>query len=302
VSGATAARGLLFGARRREMVLLYASSLLVPLAAAGQPRYAATGPPVAAILREIVAGRTEVATIVPPGASPHTFEPRPSDLRAVETAAALFSVSRQFDGWAVRMPAAQTFETFAWVPQGSRLSAYANAGSDHDHGPYDPHFWTDPLVVKEVLPHAQRVLCGLDPPGCPAYEANTRRFGAELDALHREVAATLAPVRGRPVLLFHPSLLYLLKRHGLVLVGVVEPFPGKEPTPKYLASLLETIRKAGVKAVFTEPQLPSRPAQVVAEASHTRLYVLDPYGGVEGRTRYADVVRYNARVLAEALR
>jgi zinc transport system substrate-binding protein len=268
-----------------------------PVAALGAPRYVATIQPLAAILREVAGGRAEVTALVPPGASPHTYEPRPSDVVHAESATALFHVSPLLDAWAARLPAPRRVEVLALVPPAHRLPL-ADPPSD---GAIDPHFWTDPLTVKALLPGLRRTLCALDPPGCRTYSAGARRFRAALERLDAEVAALLAPVRGRAVVLFHPSFRYLLVRYGLVMAASLEPSPGKEPTPRYVVDVVRAVKRLGVRSVFTEPQLPPRPAEVVAEEAGVALHVLDPNGGVAGRETYADLIRYNARVLREAL-
>lgn len=288
-------------------------------ASGGRPRFAATIQPLAAILRELARDRAEIVRLAPPGASPHTYEPRPSDVRAAQGAAALFYVGASLDGWAARLPAKKKIEVFPLLPESYRLSysedpfgEHEGAAhvSEHDHehahehdaGLPDAHFWSDPLAVKALLPGLARELGSLDPEGKLEYEANARAFAERLDALDKELAAALAPVRGRAVILFHPSLQYFLKRYGLQLAGTIEPFPGKEPPPRYLAGVKERLGKAGARAVFTEPQLPPRPAEIVAEAAGVKLFELDPYGGARGDDDYATPLRLNAEVLLKALR
>ncbi len=77
----------------------------------------------------------------------------------------------------------------------------------------------------------------------------------------------LAPVKGQATLLFHPSFGYLFRRYGIELAGVIEEFPGKEPSPKYLQQLTQIIKARHIRAIFTETLLPRQPAQVIAEAT-----------------------------------
>jgi ABC-type Zn uptake system ZnuABC Zn-binding protein ZnuA len=93
----------------------------------------------------------------------------------------------------------------------------------------------------------------------------------------------------------------LLKRYGLEYAGVIEPYPGKEPMPRHIEKLVRRLQQARAKAVFSEPQLPERPAQVLAETAGVKLRVLDVTGGLPGRMTYAELILYNARVLREAL-
>lgn len=271
-------------------------------------RFVATIPPLAFVLREL-AGDTAVAVLLPPGASPHTYEPRPSDVAAAQRSAAFAYVAPALDGWAARLPARRRIEMFALVPPALRLplpppdagEARALEASVDDGAP-DPHFWMDPVVVRAVLPALTDSLCAVDPERCALYRGNAARFADTLRALDAELAATLAPLRGRAVVLFHPSMRYLLARYGIRVAAMVEPSPGQEPTPRRVEALAAIVRRTGATTIYTEPQLPRRPAEVIAELAHVRLDELDPLGGTPGRDTYAALLRYDAGVLRRSAR
>lgn len=273
------------------------------------PTFVATVPPVAMILKELTRGRAEVSTLVGGGASPHTYEPRPSDARAAGDARALFYVADALDGWAAKLPAAKRYAFIDLVPKELLLPGDAehamhireDDGSDHEHGDIDPHVWSDPRIVVAMLPGIVAALSECDPEGAAHYAAAGTRFKGELEALDTALAAELAPLQGRPVVLFHLSLQYFLNRYGLRLAAVVEPSPGKEATPKYLEQVIVAVRMARAKVVFSEPQLAKRPAEAVAEAAGVAVSELDPYGGLPGRETYAELLRYNAGALRAAL-
>jgi zinc transport system substrate-binding protein len=275
-------------------------------------RYVATIQPLAAILEQVIKGRGEVIRLLAPGSSPHTFDPRPSDAVRLERAMALFYAGPGLDKeWTAKMPAAHRIEMLHLVPEDYQLPMIAH-DHEHEHGKHrhrnhdrsatDPHFWTDPLAVKAMLPALAKELSALDPDGRAVYHENAGRFAADLEELHNRTAAILEPVRGRAVLLFHPSFQYLIKRYGLEMAGTIEPFPGREPSPRALHELIKKTRSLGIQAVFTEPQLSPRAAQVIAEAAKLKVYELDPIGGIEGRRSYEEIILYNARTLATALR
>jgi zinc transport system substrate-binding protein len=273
-------------------------------------RYVATIQPLAAIMEQMTRGRGEVIRLLAPGTSPHTFDPRPSDAVRLERAKALFYAGPGLDKeWTAKMPAGHRIEMLGLVPEDYLLPMTAhehehgkNRHRHHDDSAPDPHFWTDPLTVKAMLPALAEKLSDLDPDGGAVYQENASRFAAELDKLHSRAAALLKPVQGRAVLLFHPSFQYLLKRYGLEMAGTIEPFPGREPSPRALHELITKTRSLDIQAIFTEPQLSARPAQVIAEAANLKVYELDPIGGMEGRQSYEEIILYNARTLANALR
>ncbi len=287
------------------MVLLLAACGNGP--AGGRPRFVATTPPLAAILREVTGDRVDV--LLPPGASPHAYEPRPTDVRAASQTMALFYTAATLDAWGAALPAPRRIEVLRMVPDSLLRYGYADARvADDDGSPGfgqagapDPHFWLDPLVVRALVPALADTLSALDPGGAAVYHENARHFAAQLDSLNHEVAALLAPVRGRRAVLLHPSFGYMLSRYGIEVVAVLEPSAGREPTARGVATIAERIRRTGAVAVFSEPQLPPNVPRLVAEMAGVRLAELDPLGGQPGRQRYADLIRYDARVLRETL-
>ena len=175
--------------------------------------YVTTIRPVGAIMEKVVGERAEVVCLLQPGASPHTYAPRPSDIRRVERASALICVGGGLDAWAVDFSVRKKIALMELLPAEYRLRMAEHVYGGHGGGVIDPHFWLDPLAVKAVLPKLAEILCGIDPEGGEIYRANAAGFGRELDALHEELRAALLPVKGRPVFLFHPSMNYLLKRY-----------------------------------------------------------------------------------------
>jgi len=311
-------------ARRLGAVFFFflsAAFFLAPPAGLAAPeiRYAVTIHPLAAILGEVVAGRAELVNLLPAGASPHTYEPRPSLVHQTEDALALFLVGGGLDPWAARLPARQRVEVIDLIPEAMRLTMTiphghgdqgaegpeAGHSGDHDEGEVDPHFWTDPLTVQAMLPALVEQLCSLDPEGCPTYRANGASWSTALTELDRELGVMLQPLHGVPFFQFHPSFQYLFHRYDLTLAGLITPIPGREPTPRALHDLVLLVRQSGARVLFSEPQLPSRPAKVLAEAASTperpvRVLELDPNGGSSEKMSYRDLLLHNARVLRQA--
>lgn len=289
------------------------SGCAAPTPKSDKPVFIATVPPLGMILGELAKDRAEVRVLLGGGASPHTYEPRPSDARQVAGARALFYVSDALDAWAAKLQANQRFEVLDFVPRDLLLPGELEAGDHsahehehsvddhHHHGEFDPHIWSDPALIKATLPKLVDALSKVDPEGGTTYQQNAAAFAARLDTLDAELAATLAPLKGKPVILFHLSLQYLLHHYGLELAAVMEPSPGKEASPKYIRDVIETVQRYGVKVIFSEPQLPRRPAEAIAQAAGVTLAELDPYGGLPGRETYEALLRYNAETLRKAL-
>ncbi len=289
------------------LLFLFFSSAL---SAEPSVHFVTTISPVASLVRAITAGRAHVTVLVPPGFSPALYELTPSDLMKVSHARALLLVDSRMDGWATRLPVSPQITLSALIPSSLRLpfphhSHSASRFGEHSHEEgnesLDPHFWSDPLTVHAMIPPLVEALCRSDGEGCALYRKQGEEFRKELLQLHREMAALLEPVRGKKVVLFHPSFQYLLKRYGLELAAVIEPYPGKEPSPRYLQEVIRTIRSKRVKVIFTEPQLPVRPARIIAESAGVKVFELDPLGGTKGRESYRELMLHNGRELRSAL-
>lgn len=268
-----------------------------------RPRFAATIPPVAAILAEIVGTRADVTFLLPAGASPHTHEPRPSDIRRVEEAVALVHVGENLDGWAARLPGPPKIGLLALVPDSLLLDFPIENGEGsegaHGHGiGTDPHFWTDPIAVRAIVPLLAERLAGLDPAGAGEYRANARDFSERLDSLHAEVGRRIAPAQGRSVLLSHPVLCYFLHRYEIRLAGVIEWVEGREPTAKDVRSAIERASSERAAAVFAPPELSRRAAEIVAEAAGLEVRIVDPLGETAGPGTYEKLLMAIADTIA----
>ncbi len=171
-----------------------------------------------------------------------------------------------------------------------------------DYDDVNSHVWLDPAHMRTIVGAIGERLSELDPARADAIAARTAAYLAELDALDAEIASMLAPVAGAPFVPFHDAWPYFAAHYGLDLIVEIEPFPGREPTARELAQAIDLIDRAGATAVFSEVQLPERPARVLADEAGVSLGVLDPIGGAPGRRSYGELLRYNAAVILEALR
>jgi ABC-type Zn uptake system ZnuABC Zn-binding protein ZnuA len=264
----------------------------------------ATVEPAAMLVRELGGERVEVTTLVPPGASPHTFEPLPSDVARLAGAELLVEVGAPLDAWTERLHAAASHElprlTLLELPALHPLPADERDGVP---GRHDPHVWLDPIRVRDALaPGVAARLAALDPDGAAHYAERLAGFQERLGALDTQIRDMIAG-SGRGYVAFHAAWRYFGDRYGLEEVGVIEQAPGEEPTPRALARLVEAARAARVRAVLVEPQLPAQTARSLAGELGVELVVVDPNGDPRDpeRARYEDLMRWNARAFARAL-
>lgn len=284
-----------YGGRSRRRLALVAALLGVLASAQAEPVVVASLHPYADLLRQIVGDRASVVQLLPSGASPHTFDPTPSQARAL-AGASLVVMNGGIDDWARRLVAAAAPATPLFVVT-ERLSYTPIQGSDGAAG--NPHVWLDPSLMAAAVPLWVSALTQVDPADGQLFRHNGERLVASLRALDTALAAELAPLAGAPFVPFHDAWPYFARHFHLDLVASIEPSPGREPSPRYVAEAVATIRATGARAVFAERQLDPRPAQVVAEAAGVSLATLDPLGGA-GES-YQQLLEANVATIVKAL-
>lgn len=182
----------------------------------------------------------------------------------------------------------------------------ASAGIDvlKVNGQPNPHVW---LGIDNVIRQTDTVAAGLaatDPAHAEMYRANAARYRQKLEALRDRMRAELKDVRTREIVTFHEAFPYFAQAFNLKIVAVVEREPGSEPSARELADTIKTIRHTHVKALFAEPQYPSKSAETIARETGATLYVLDPVvtGPMNDPDAYLSIMDKNLAVLKAALK
>ena len=182
------------------------------------------------------------------------------------------------------------------------------AHEGHGHGLLDPHFWFDPLRVKEAVSSIAAKLSELDPEGAQVYQANASAYNQELDALHGWIQEEVAklPADRRKLVTSHDSFQYFAERYGFEMVGAILPTNiEREPTAQELAELVEAIEHEGVSAIFAEKSQSDRLGRRIAEETGAQLIgglYTGSLGEADGEAgTYIDLMRYNVTTIIEAL-
>ena len=301
----------------RTFTTIFAVSLVALLTSvvAAKPTVVVSIHPYYDLTRQIAGDHAEVMRVLPPGASPHTFDPTPRDVARI-AGADLVVVNGGYgvDGWLLELveatgvaaPITNIFDELDFRQVQSELYE-AGAARDAEereasrYAPINSHLWLDPLLLIDVVAIISEALQEVDGANAEAYQANAAQLIGELESLHADLSEMLEPLRGAAFVPFHDAWPYFAERYGLNLVVEIEPFPGREPSPSYIQYALALIEDTGAKAIFTEPQLPKRPAEVVAENAGLPLYTIDPLGGTAEAGSYVELMLSNARTLLKAL-
>ena len=175
-------------------------------------------------------------------------------------------------------------------------------GHDHDHGVYNAHVWLDPALAMRQVQNIADGLAAVDSENAEAYQQNAAAYKARIQALDAELSAQLAPLAGSAIVTFHEAFTYFADAYGLVVAGVIANDAGEEPSTRQIAATCDLVKQYQVKALFVEPQYPTKSAETIARETGAMVFTLDPVVSGDGSPEsYENAMRENARVLTEAL-
>ena len=114
---------------------------------------------------------------------------------------------------------------------------------------------------------------------------------------------SLDNVKNRDIVTFHEAFPYFAKEFNLNIVGVVEREPGSEPSARELQETIEQVKKLKVKALFAEPQYPTKAIETISTETGSKVYTLDPVvTGPMDADAYINIMDSNLKILEEALK
>jgi len=227
--------------------------------------------------------RVRVVLMVPPGASPHTYGPTPSQMREIASASAYFKVGSgvEFEtAWLDKLLGVNPSLPVIDGAEGIELIGGAHDEDEHHedelnhHTGTDPHVWLSPVNAKRMVENLAAGLADVDPDNSGKYRANADAYLAELDELDTYVRQRFEGKTDRTFLTYHPSFSYLAREYDLDQLGIEHE--GKGPTPQALGQAIDDARAHDLSFVFVNPQFSTRPAETIAREIDGTTRPLDP--------------------------
>ena len=231
--------------------------------------------PVKTFVKAIGGDKVNVSLMVQPGNSPHTYEPKPSQMVDISKAQLYFAIDVEFeDVWLPKfknlnpqMKVVNLANNVQRIEMQGSHEEEGHEGHHHDahaHQGEDPHIWTAPSNVKIIAQNIYDALIKEDPENRDYYKRNLDIFLASIDETHRQIMHILTSLEdGEKFMVFHPSWGYFAKAYNLEQIAV--EVEGKEPKPKELIYLLKEAKEEKVNAIFTQPEFSDTTAKIIAK-------------------------------------
>ena len=239
--------------------------------------------PYATLVKMVGGARVNVVTLLPPGADPHNYEPKPAIIKAFSLAQVYFTDGSGLDK--VWMPRFLSANKKVQVIDISKNIQWMKPEEDHDHKAQghhheiDPHIWTSPARLKLIAQNIYDALKKIDPEHFSYYVARIQETQNILQKADRKIVSAVIgmPKERRSFIVFHPTYGYLAKDYKLTQYAV--EVNGKEPKPKDLANLIKIGRKNNVKVVYVQPQFSKRAAETISKELGAVIVETDPLSG-----------------------
>ena len=229
--------------------------------------------------------------LLPPGASPHNYALRPSDVRKVQSVDLLYWIGPDMEGFLPRVLNGRTLPSVAVQDlPGMKLRRFAEDNHshaeeadehDHDHRPgsLDAHLWLSPINARVIAAKMAADLSAADPANAARYQSNLKAFDERLDALDLRLKKRLAGIEGKPYFVFHEAFDYFEDAYGLKHTGVFSVAAEVQPGAQHVAAMRARLQEVGKTCVFSEPPLRPRLAETLVAGLPVKLAELDALGG-----------------------
>ena len=225
--------------------------------------------PVATFVEEICSDEFEIVTMIPPGASPETYEPSPYEMQKLEDSCIYFSIG---------VPAEENF-ILPNIKDKSKI-VYINKEAEKnykelmDDGGRDPHIWLSPKRVSAMIPAISQGLSDKNAENSDTYKANADLLLKKLNDLDQEITALFRGKRGGKFITLHPSFGYLADDYGLQMYSLEEH--GREVNAKHMAEMANLAKNENIKTIFYQAESSGIQANAFAEEIGGKAVSLDP--------------------------
>ncbi|AHF84702.1 zinc ABC transporter solute-binding protein [Rhizobium leguminosarum] len=288
--------------------------------------------PIHSLVSAIMQGVGEPELIVDGAASPHTYNLKPSNARALQDAKVIFWVGPGLEAFLekplqalgrdasiaalddapglVKLPFREggAFEPHDDGDEHDSASAapeheHDHAEADHDHDTFDTHLWLDPMNAKAMAAMITTTLVAADPANALTYQGNAKALDDKLDALDTEIKGMVTPVKDKPFIVFHDAYQYFEHRYGIRVAGSITVSPETIPGAERVSEIHRKVGELGATCVFAEPQFEPRLVNVVIEGTRAKSGVLDPEAATlkAGPDLYFNLMRGIANSMKDCL-
>ncbi len=234
-------------------------------------------------LNQIVGDTYRINTLVPPGASPESYEPAPSVMLNMADSKIYFKVGDLgFErAWSERLAVNNPEVLIIDCSEGIELieghDHHHSEGDDthaHIHESLDPHIWSSPRAVKLLVKNMLEAMILVDPDNEEIFRANFDKFIDKVDSTDLIISNMLDNLRQRSFIIFHPSLGYFANDYDLHQYSI--EFEGKNPSPAQIIAIVDAAKENNINTLFIQKGFDTKNGEVIASEVGAEIFEIDP--------------------------
>ena len=238
-------------------------------------------------VEKIAKDMVDVTVMVQPGSSPHSYEPKASQMIAISKADIYFSIGVEFEHtWLDRFKSQNTNLKIVNISSNvDKLQMSEHHHGEHEHGDHheeevhhnevDPHTWTSPKNVSIMADSIYKTLIDLDPKNKHFYKVNLDNFKKEIEETDKQIKYALKDIKeDSKFMVFHPSWGYFANEYNLIQIAV--EVNGKSAKPKEMIMIIEEAKEENIKIIFTQPEFSDKSAKIIAKEANVRVEKISP--------------------------
>lgn len=291
---------------RYASILLVVLSLFIlsackqpPSGKGGKLKVVTTIAPLFSFTKNVAGDAADVENLLPSGAGPHEYSLSPYDVTKAADAQLLIINGVNLEAWlnnlvrSVNERRTDESERLIVVDTSSGIKAIDN----------DPHIWLSPKNAVIQVKNIMHAMIEADPENRETYRGNAAVYIERLKNLDRDIENEIKTWASKQFVSFHSAFRYFAGDYGLRQAAVIRETPEVEPSPRHIARVIETIKREGIRSVFTEPQISHKIVESIAEDLDLEVYSLDTMEtGPLSEEWYEEKTRENVAVLKKALK
>jgi len=236
--------------------------------------------------------RVQVELLLPPGMEPHSFEPKPGDIRKISDADVLIYTGEFMEPWIEDVLKGISNKNLLVIDtsMGIVLSADRDLVEHHkdekksesqrehhyEYNGKDPHIWLDFSNAQTMVENILNGFIAKDPANRDVYMKNAEAYTAKLSRLDRHFQDALA-LCGKDMIIHggHFAFGYLARRYHLQYLSAYRGFsPNAEPTPGNIILLIKNLRNHHLNYIFFEELVSPNVSETIARETGAKLLML----------------------------
>ena len=258
----------------KKLLAILLISLIFPISVFSKVNVIVSIPPQLEFVQKIGGDRVNTSLMVETGSSPHTYEPKPSQMKAVSQADLYLGIGVEFESnWLPKLKNQNsklviydTSQNIQKIPIQSHChscKSHHKEKEQHEGEKLDPHVWVSISNVKIIAQNIYDALISIDANNTDYYHENLKSYTKELNELESHIKRLLSKVpTNSTFMVFHPSWGYFAKEYKLHQLAI--EIEGKTPKPKQLIQVIKQAKDEKVQVILTQPEFSDKIAWIIA--------------------------------------